>query len=42
MRSHVTLDLQRGAAIIGSDTLADYPIPRTPFVDAVGQTRGGR
>jgi len=40
MRSHVTLNLQRGAVIVGSNTLADYPAPQTPFVDAVGQTRG--
>jgi len=40
MRDGVTLHLRRGAAIVGSSCLADYPLPETPFVDAVGHIRG--
>jgi hypothetical protein len=40
LRSSVTLHLERGAMILGSPRLADYPMPATPFVDAVGHTRG--
>jgi hypothetical protein len=40
LRTGVTLHLKRGAIILGTPRLADYPMPATPFVDAVGHTRG--
>lgn len=40
LRARVTLNLGRGAILLGSPRLADYPMPATPFVDAVGHTRG--
>ncbi len=40
LRDNVTLHLRRGAVIMGSAHLKDYPMPATPFVDAVGHTRG--
>lgn len=40
LRRGVKLHLSRGAIILGSPRLADYPMPATPFVDAVGHTRG--
>jgi hypothetical protein len=40
LRGGVTLHLERGAVLLGSPRLGDYPMPATPFVDAVGHTRG--
>ena len=40
MRTGVRLHLRRGAAIVGSGRLADYPLPKITFVDAVGHIRG--
>jgi hypothetical protein len=40
LRRGVTLHLELGAIILGSPRLSDYPMPATPFIDAVGHTRG--
>ncbi len=40
MRSHVTLRLDAGATLLGSDRLEDYPSGVASFVDAVGEERG--
>ena len=40
LRTGVTLQLDRGAIVLGSPRLSDYPMPATPFIDAVGHTRG--
>jgi hypothetical protein len=40
MRDNVELHLQRGAIIVGSASLADYPPPKTSFTDAIGDIRG--
>lgn len=40
LRDHVTLHLENGARLLGSDNLADYPDLSGGFTDAVGQRRG--
>ncbi len=40
LKSHVTLYLERGALLLGSDRIEDYPENETCFTDAVGHRRG--
>lgn len=40
LKSHVELILEKGALLLGSRDIADYPENETCFVDAVGHTRG--
>jgi len=40
LKSNVTLNLEKGAVLLGSENIEDYPESPASFVDAVGHTRG--
>lgn len=40
LKNNITLHLENGAEISGSEDIADYPLPENYFIDAMGEPRG--
>lgn len=40
LKDNITLHLEKGANIIGSEKIEDYPLPENYFIDAMGEERG--